>query len=880
MAVEDQQIQAAGSKHRGPRRIEELGPHYKWIALSNTTLGILMATINSSIVLIALPDIFRGININPLEGGNSNYLLWMIMGFLVVTAVLVVGFGRLGDMYGRVRMYNIGFAVFSISSVFLAVTWMTGPAAAWWLIGWRIVQGIGGAFLFANSSAILTDAFPVNQRGMALGINGVAAISGSFIGLVIGGVLAPINWHLIFLVSVPVGIFGTIWAYLKLHDTSERRRAKMDWWGNITFAVGLIALLVGITGGIQPYGGHTMGWTNPQVLAPLIGGAILLAIFGYIETKVEAPLFNLSLFRIRAFAFGNIANLLASLARGGLQFIMIIWLQGIWLPQHGFSFAETPLWAGIAMLPLTVGFLISAPVSGIISDRIGSRWLTTGGLALTAVTFFLLAYIPVNFEYWQFAVLLFFNGIGMGLFSSPNRADVMNALPANSRGAGAGMTATFQNSAMVLSIGVFFSLIIAGLSQHLPAAMNAGLQAHGVSAGDATRIAGLPAVAVLFAAFLGYNPIQQLLGPVLNMLPHAQAAFLTGRGFFPQLISGPFSDGLTAAFWFAIVGCLIAAVASWLAAPSRRSRKIGVESLGAELAEVAGEPATDMQSNLLPQQTNGAHAAVNGRIQHNAVMTPDPGVSLAGSVRTPAGAPVTSAVVTVTGVDGGQIGRAQVDPTGAYAVTGLRPGPYTLIGTAPGFRPEAVAVVVRSDVPVRRDFVLAGNGSLSGVVRASSGQPVLGAAVLAINSDGDVLSQAVTDEVGHFAINGLPAGDLTVTVNAEHFQPVAAAVQVTLGQPAVLDLRIAPVGGLAGLVSAPGGGTVEGAVVTVIDPAGQVIGTARTNADGSYRIPDVPSGDYTVVANLYQPAVATIHVNGGLTSADLAFAAPAQPIRG
>nr|WP_222853756.1 MFS transporter [Fodinicola acaciae] len=851
------------TRHRGPRKVEELGPHYKWIALSNTTIGILMATINSSIVLIALPDIFRGININPLEEGNTSYLLWMIMGFLVVTAVLVVGFGRLGDMYGRVRMYNMGFAVFTISSILLAVTWMQGAAAAWWLIGWRIIQGIGGAFLFANSSAILTDAFPVNQRGMALGINSVAAISGSFIGLVIGGVLAPINWHLIFLVSVPVGIFGTVWAYLKLHDTSERRKAKMDWWGNVTFAIGLIVLLIGITYGIQPYGGSSMGWTSPLVLSCVGAGVVLLVIFGIIETKVQAPLFNLSLFRIRAFAFGNIANLLASLARGGLQFIMILWLQGIWLPQHGFSFAETPLWAGIAMLPLTVGFLVSAPVSGIISDRIGSRWLTTGGLVMTAVTFFLLAYIPVNFDYWQFAVLLFVNGVGMGLFSSPNRADVMNSLPANARGAGAGMTATFQNSAMVLSIGVFFSLIIAGLSQNLPHALSTGLQAHGVSAGDATRIAGLPAVAVLFAAFLGYNPIQQLLGPVLSSLSHDQAAFLTGRGFFPQLISGPFSDGLTAAFWFAIAGCLIAAVASWLCAPSKRSSQLPKESLAAELAEVAGEPVTDPQP-----------APVAAKEQ-NAVMT----ASLSGGVRTPGGAPVAGAVVTVTGLDGGQIARAQVDASGTYAIASLRPGPYTLIGTAPGFRPEAVAVVVRDEVPVTQDFVLSGNGTVTGFVRSTAtGQPVKGAAVLAINPHGDVLSHATTNDLGHFSVTGLPAGDLTITVNAEHFQPIAAAVAVSLSEPSTLDLRIAPVGGLSGHVSAPGGGTVEGAIVTVIDPAGQVVGTARTDSEGSYRIPDVPSGDYTVVANLYQPAVATIRVNGGVTSADLAFSAPAQQV--
>ncbi|MBV8931757.1 MAG: MFS transporter, partial [Kutzneria sp.] len=485
-----------------------VGPHpgsrYKWIALSNTTLGMLVATINSSIVLIALPDIFKGIGIDPLEPANTGYLLWMIMGFLVVTAVLVVSFGRLGDMYGRARMYNLGFAIFTVSSVMLAITWFGGDGAALWLIGWRIVQGVGGAFLMANSSAILTDAFPVNQRGLALGINGIAAIAGSFLGLVVGGVLAPVDWNLIFLVSVPFGILGTIWAYLKLRDTGVRTRARMDWWGNITFAVGLIATLIGITYGIQPYGSAPTGWGSPFVVSCLAGGAVMLAAFVVIENRVDNPLFDLSLFRIRAFAWGNVANLCASLGRGGLQFILILWLQGIWLPQHGYSFVRTPFWAGIYMLPMTAGFLLAAPTSGVLSDRIGSRLLASSGLAVTALTFAWLIWLPVNFDYPTFAVVLLLSGIGMGMFSSPNRAEVMNSLPPGARGSGSGMMTTFQNSAMVLSIGFFFSLIIAGLSASLPDTMSRGLAAHGVPAAAASQLSHLPAVAVLFAAFLGY----------------------------------------------------------------------------------------------------------------------------------------------------------------------------------------------------------------------------------------------------------------------------------------------------------------------------------------------------------------------------------------
>ena len=539
--------------------------NYKWIVLSNTTLGVLMATINASILLIALPDIFRGVGINPLEPGNTSLLLWLIMGYLVVTAVLVVTFGRLGDMFGRVKMYNAGFAVFSVFSVLLSVTWMHGTAGVLWLIVMRILQGVGGAMLMANSNAIITDAFPVEQRGLALGLNQVAGIAGSFLGLIIGGVLGPINWRLVFLVSVPVGLFGTVWAYLKLHDTGLRQPARSDWWGNLTFAVGLIAVLVGITYGIQPYAGHTMGWTNPAVLAAMGGGVLMLAIFCVVETKVAEPMFQLRLFRIRAFTAGNLASLLSSLGRGGLMFILIIWLQGIWLPQHGYSFASTPLWAGIYMLPLTVGFLIVGPVSGWLSDRFGARSFATGGMIIAAVSFGWLALLPVNFSYREFAFVLLLNGMGMGLFASPNRASIMNSLPPNRRGVGAGMSTTFQNAAMVLSIGIFFSLMVSGLARSLPQTMSAGLIAQGVPAADAMQVAALPPVAVLFASLLGYNPIQTLLGPtVLHQLPAGHAAYLTGRGFFPALISGPFSDGLTIAFGFAIAACVVAAIASWL----------------------------------------------------------------------------------------------------------------------------------------------------------------------------------------------------------------------------------------------------------------------------------------------------------------------------
>ena len=540
-------------------------PRYKWVVLSNTTLGVLIATINSSILLIALPDIFRGLKINPLSPGNSSYLLWLMMGYLVVTAVLVVSFGRLGDMYGRVRMYNAGFAIFTVFSILLSLTWMTGPTGAMWLIVMRVLQGVGGALLMANSSAIITDAFPSHQRGLALGLNMVAGIAGSFLGLVIGGVLAPIHWRLVFLVSVPVSLFGTIWAYYKLRDTGERREGHIDWAGNLTFGVGLVAILVGITYGLQPYGGHIMGWTSPWVLGALIGGAVLLVVFSWVETKVPHPMFHIDLFRIRAFTAGNLASLLSGLGRGGLMFILIIWLQGIWLPEHGYSFASTPLWAGIFMLPMTLGFLVAGPVSGWLSDRYGARPFATGGMVIAAGSFLWLLALPVQFTYLPFAGALFVNGLGMGLFASPNRAGIMNALPAYRRGVGAGMSTTFQNTAMVLSIGIFFTLMVSGLAGALPSAMTTGLVSHGVPAAQAQQVAALPPVSVLFASLLGYNPIQTLLGPaVINHLPASDAAYLTGHAFFPSLVSGPFHDGLTVAFGFAIAACLVAAAASWM----------------------------------------------------------------------------------------------------------------------------------------------------------------------------------------------------------------------------------------------------------------------------------------------------------------------------
>jgi MFS family permease len=537
---------------------------YKWIALSNVTLGVLLATLDASIVLIAMPDIFRGIKLSPLQPGNSFYLLWMILGYLVVTSVLVVGLGRLGDLYGRVRMYTAGFAIYTVASLILTVDPLQGPAGADWLIAFRLAQGVGAAFLIANSAAILTDAFPTHQRGLALGLNNVVGISGQFIGLLVGGLLAPVDWRLIFLVSVPFGLLGTIWSHRMLREIGVRNPAPIDWLGNGTFAVGLVLVMIGITYGIRPHGGRPMGWASPFVVACIAVGVALLVAFTVLETRIAHPMFRLSLFKIRPFTFGVLSSFLSAVARGGLMFMLIIWLQGIWLPRHGYSFSATPLWAGVYMLPLTIGFLAAGPISGILSDRYGSRPFATTGMLGSAVSFLLLDSLPVNFSYVEFAGALLLMGLSMGAFASPNRAGVMNSLPAGDRGAGGAMNQTFQNSAQVLSIGIFFTLMIVGLAATLPSTLSAGLQAHGVPAVTATHVSQLPPVSVLFAAFLGYDPVRTLIGPhVLGHLSAANRAALTKHDFFPNLIAGPFSSGLHKAFLFAIAACLLAALMSW-----------------------------------------------------------------------------------------------------------------------------------------------------------------------------------------------------------------------------------------------------------------------------------------------------------------------------
>jgi MFS family permease len=565
---------------------------YRWVALANTTASMFMSTLDGSIVIIALPAIFRGIGLDPLAPGSIFYLLWMIMGYRLVQAVLVVSLGRLGDMYGRVKIYNAGFVVFTIASILLSFDPFRAGGGAMWLIGWRVLQATGGSMLMANSAAILTDAWPAERRGFALGTNQIAGLAGQFVGLVAGGLLAAIDWRAVFWVNVPVGVFGTLWAYLRLKEMGERHRARIDWWGNLTFALGLGAVLIGVTVGIQPYHGHAMGWTSPTVIALIAGGIALLGGFIVIESRIAEPMFRLALFRIRAFTAGSIAGLVVAIARGGMQFMLIIWLQGIWLPLHGYSFSQTPLWAGIFLLPLTAGFLMSGPTAGILSDRFGSRGIASAGMVVFGGSFIGLILLPVSFPYWAFALLIAINGIGSGMFGAPNSSSIMGSVPARDRGAASGMRSTFQNSGTALSIGVFFSLMIAGLAASLPSTLTSGLTRHGVPAAVARQIGSLPPVSSLFATVLGVNPIQHLLASAhaLSGLPVASQRILTGREYFPQLISAPFHHGLVVVFVVAAALAAVAAFASLL----RGGRPIppgdpASRSAGGGIAEGAGQ---------------------------------------------------------------------------------------------------------------------------------------------------------------------------------------------------------------------------------------------------------------------------------------------------
>jgi MFS family permease len=560
---------------------------YKWIVLINTTIGMLMASINQTIVLISLPAIFSGLHVDPLGPGQSNLLLWMLMGYSAVTTVLLVTFGRIADIFGRVRIYNLGFVVFTIGSLLCALTPSVGTIGAIELIAFRMLQGVGGACLFANSIALLTDAFPANQRGFSLGINQIAFIAGNVVGVVLGGILAAVNWRLDFLISVPVGLFGSVWAYRALHEIGKRQTQPLDWLGNLTFAGGLLALMFGLTEALTPYGNQTMGWSNPIVVLVLGAGVILLAAFAVVETRVRYPLFDLGLFRIRNFLFGNVAAFLFSLARGGLQFMFIIWLQGIWLPLHGVAYADTPLHAGIDTMPLMLGFVVCGPLGGWLSDRYGSRILATGGILVAGLAAALLMTLPANFNLGVFAAYLALMGAGMGFFSAPNTSQIMGAVPPEQRGAAAGMRSMVLNAGMTASQAIFFTIVIASLSHNLGPALESGAGQAGLPPALAHGIASLPPGAAIFAAMLGYDPISHLIAASsLATLPPAIATRITDPHFFAGLLAQPFVDGIRIALLACVAMCVLAGVTSALRG-SDRQRRVAVQPTVGDVAVVS-----------------------------------------------------------------------------------------------------------------------------------------------------------------------------------------------------------------------------------------------------------------------------------------------------
>ena len=532
--------------------------------MSNTFIATLMGTINTFIILIALPAIFNGIHIDPLN--SFQYLLWILMGYGLVTATLLLSFGRLSDMYGRVKLFRLGFLIFTIGSFLLYLTPSTGDAGAIEIIIFRLIQGVGAAFFLSNSAAILTDAFPPSERGKALGINIVAAIAGNFLGLVIGGVLAIYDWRYVFLISVPFGLIGTIWSF-KLKELSiKATKTKIDIWGNLTFVLGITLLLVGVTYGLIPYGNSPMGWNNPWVIFSLLIGLFSLILFPFVENRVESPMFRLDLFKIKSFAYANIAGLLGSLGRGGLMFMLILLLQGIWLPLHGYSYASTPFWAGIYMLPLTAGIIIMGPLSGVLSDIYGPRWIATGGMVIVTLSFLLFAALPINFSFYEFALAEFMMGVGSGMFGTPNTASIMNSVPAEDRGVASGMISTMRNTAGIASMAIFFTIVIVGITQRFPEAMASSLAS--IGAVHLTPILSkIPPTAALFSAFLGYNPVESILttlSPSLTaIIPASTLNTLTGITWFPSTLATAFLPSLGTSFY---IGAIISAIAAILSA--------------------------------------------------------------------------------------------------------------------------------------------------------------------------------------------------------------------------------------------------------------------------------------------------------------------------
>ncbi len=538
---------------------------YKYTVLTNTMLGALMASINMNIVMVTLPTIFRGLNINPFSSGEFTYLLWILMGYSIVLASVLVSFGKISDIFGRVKMYTWGFIIFTIASILLSIVPSnSGNFGALLLIIFRMVQAVGGGFLMVNSTALITDAFPPNERGKALGINQIAFIVGSLLGLILGGILSNYDWHLVFIVNIPFAVAGTFWSIFKLKEKEIKHPSKLDIWGNITLAISLILISLGFTYTLEPYGNSQMGWGNPWVILSFVIGIIFLLLFIYIEKHVKEPMFNLSLFKIRPFAFGNFSLLFSGLGRGAVMFLVIIWLQGIYLPLHGFSYSETPFWAGIYMLPMLLGMVIFGPIGGALTDIYGARIFATVGMAITTISLFLLTLLPYNFNLLEFEIILFLIGVGGGLFASPNTTAIMNAISSKDRATANGMRMTINNIASTISMAIFFSITITMFSQNLPSQIMKYSIQNGIPRNVAYILSQIPASGLLFGAFLGVNPLAGLPQNLISNIPPNALKVLESPTFLPNILGPSFMIGLDYSIYIAIILSILATILSAL----------------------------------------------------------------------------------------------------------------------------------------------------------------------------------------------------------------------------------------------------------------------------------------------------------------------------
>ncbi|MEJ2777393.1 MFS transporter [Stygiolobus sp. RP850M] len=506
----------------------------KWIALSNTSIAIFIAFANYNMIIIALPQIFNSLRFNPTAPDALGYLIWLILGYMIVTSSLVVTFGRISDLKGRAKLYSFGFLIFAISSGILSTVNGYGDSAVLEMIILRLFQGVGGGLLMVNSAAILTDYFPKNELGKALGLNQVSGLVGGVAGLIIGGVLSVINWRYIFLLDFVVGIIGTLWSFKSLRDVQKPIKQPLDIIGNVLFALGITLLLISVTYGLLPYGNQQLGWGNPFVITGLTISFLAIGIFVLVESKVKNPMFDLSLFKVRDFSVANFTNFIASMARQGILLMMLVLLQGIWLPLHGVPYSQTPFWAGLYLIPNMLGFAALGPISGILSDRYGSKVLTSLGIFVSALGFFLLSLLPYDFQLWQFFAISFLMGAGMGLFSSPNMADIMASVPVQKRGAASGMRASLQNTASALSVVLYFSVVITGMAVTLNSSIESALSSYGIHLN-----VNLPAAVAIFSALLGYDPLSSLT----SSLPTSVASHIDTPAFFVTAIAPSFMSG-------------------------------------------------------------------------------------------------------------------------------------------------------------------------------------------------------------------------------------------------------------------------------------------------------------------------------------------------